>query len=132
MYGYKVIATMNNITDLTPTRGFVAQLTTASIVVLSSGLGLPVSTTHIFSWVVFWAWGLQGIDAINVHVVRNIFLSWFVTFSGYGAIYVLLSDFADGIKMRGSVLPLSACPFEINILLISRFAVPSIEIDYIM
>ena len=81
MYGYKVIATIgNNITDLTPTRGFVAQLTTASIVVLSSGFGIPVSTTHILVGSVLGVGLARGIDAINIKVVRSIFLSWFITF----------------------------------------------------
>jgi len=81
MYGYKVIATVGkNITDLTPSRGFVAQLATASIVVLSSSLGLPVSTTHILVGAVLGVGMARGIDAINLVVVRNIFLSWFITF----------------------------------------------------
>lgn len=81
MYGYKVIATVgSNITDLTPSRGFVAQLATASIVVISSGLGIPVSTTHILVGAVLGVGFARGIDAINMRVVREIFLSWFITF----------------------------------------------------
>jgi len=81
MYGYKVIATVGkNITELTPSRGFVAQLSTASIVVVASGLGIPVSTTHILVGSVLGVGMARGIDAINIVVVRNIFLSWFITF----------------------------------------------------
>ncbi|MCB1849636.1 MAG: inorganic phosphate transporter, partial [Gammaproteobacteria bacterium] len=47
-YGYKVMQTIGTkITELTPTRGYAATLSAASVVVLASGLGLPVSTTHI-------------------------------------------------------------------------------------
>ncbi|OGT68283.1 MAG: phosphate permease, partial [Gammaproteobacteria bacterium RIFCSPHIGHO2_12_FULL_45_9] len=43
MYGYRVIATVGSqITQLTPSRGFAAQLATASTVVIASGIGLPV------------------------------------------------------------------------------------------
>lgn len=81
MYGYKVIATVGkNITVLTPSRGFVAQLVTASIVVISSGVGVPVSTTHILVGAVLGVGLAKGLDAINLRVVRGIFLSWFVTF----------------------------------------------------
>ena len=46
-YGYKVIATIGKeITELTPSRGFAAELATASTVVGASAIGLPVSTTH--------------------------------------------------------------------------------------
>ena len=34
------------ITHLTPSRGFAAQLATASTVVIASGTGLPISTTQ--------------------------------------------------------------------------------------
>src|SRR5690606_37558971 len=46
-YGYKVIQTIGTrITELTPTRGFAAEIATAGTIVLASGTGLPVSTTH--------------------------------------------------------------------------------------
>jgi hypothetical protein len=46
-FGHKVIATIgSNITALTPSRGFAATLAAATTVVLASGTGLPVSTTH--------------------------------------------------------------------------------------
>ena len=81
MYGYKVIDTVGkNITILTPSRGFVAQLVTASIVVIASGIGVPVSTTHILVGAVLGVGLAKGLDAINLRVVRGIFLSWFITF----------------------------------------------------
>ena len=47
MWGYKVIATIGrNITELTPSRGFAAELAAATTVVVASGTGIPVSTTH--------------------------------------------------------------------------------------
>ena len=47
-YGYKVMRTIGtNITELTPSRGFCAVLSAATIVVLASRTGMPVSTTHI-------------------------------------------------------------------------------------
>ncbi|MDX1561712.1 MAG: inorganic phosphate transporter, partial [Gammaproteobacteria bacterium] len=46
-FGRHVIATVGaRITDLTPTRGFSAELAAASTIVLASGTGIPVSTTH--------------------------------------------------------------------------------------
>ena len=47
MLGYRVIETVGrNITELTPSRGFAAELAAATTVVLASGTGLPISTTH--------------------------------------------------------------------------------------
>ena len=46
-YGWRVIQTIGKkITELTPSRGFAAELAAASTVVLASATGLPISTTH--------------------------------------------------------------------------------------
>jgi len=46
-YGWRVIQTIGRkITELTPSRGFAAELAAASTVVLASATGLPISTTH--------------------------------------------------------------------------------------
>ena len=46
-YGYKIMATVGErITELTPSRGFVAEFAAATTIVTASKLGLPVSTTH--------------------------------------------------------------------------------------
>lgn len=102
IFGYKVIQTVgNNITNLTPTRGFVAQLSTATVVVVSSGYGMPVSTTQVLVGALLGVGMARGIGAINLRVVRNIFLSWLVTVpaGAIGAIicfYIL--SFAIGLK----------------------------------
>ena len=45
--GYKVIATVGRpVTELTPTRGFAAELAATSTIVVASGTGIPISTTH--------------------------------------------------------------------------------------
>jgi PiT family inorganic phosphate transporter len=78
--GYKVIATIGkNITELTPSRGFAAELAAASTVVLASGTGIPVSTTHTLVGAVLGVGMARGIGALDLNVVGKIFLSWIVT-----------------------------------------------------
>lgn len=90
MYGYKVITTVGNgITDLTPSRGFAAELATAGTVVLASGTGLPVSTTHTLVGAILGVGLARGITALNLRVVRNIFMSWVVTLPA-GAILAII------------------------------------------
>jgi inorganic phosphate transporter, PiT family len=48
-------------------------------VVLASGTGLPVSTTHTLVGAVLGVGLARGIAALNLNVVRTIFLSWIVT-----------------------------------------------------
>ena len=90
MYGYKVIATIGSeITQLTPSRGFAAQLATASTVVIASGLGLPISTTQTLVGAVLGVGFARGIGALNLSVIRNIFLSWVITLPA-GAILAII------------------------------------------
>ncbi len=79
-YGKKVMATIGTqITELTPSRGFAATLAAATTVVLASGTGLPISTTHTLVGAVLGVGLARGIAAINLNVVRTIFISWVVT-----------------------------------------------------
>jgi len=78
--GHKVMATVGTgITQLTPSRGFAAQLATASTVVIASGTGLPISTTQTLVGAIMGVGLARGIAAINLGVVRNIVVSWVIT-----------------------------------------------------
>lgn len=93
MYGHKVIATVGRgITELTPSRGFAATLAAATTVVVASGTGLPISTTHTLVGAVLGVGMARGIAAVNMGVVRTIFMSWIVTLPA-GAILAILFFF---------------------------------------
>ena len=78
--GRRVIATIGKgITHLTPSRGFAAELSAATTVVIASGAGLPISTTQTLVGAVLGVGMARGIAAINMAVVRNILISWVVT-----------------------------------------------------
>lgn len=78
--GYKVMLTVGTkITELTPSRGFCAELAAASTVVLASRTGLPVSTTHILVGSVLGVGLARGIGALDLRVVLNIIISWIIT-----------------------------------------------------
>ena len=80
MLGYRVMITVGRtITELTPSRGFAAQLAAAGTVVLASGTGLPISTTHTLVGAVLGVGLARGIGAINLGVLGKIVLSWIVT-----------------------------------------------------
>ncbi|NOX51028.1 MAG: inorganic phosphate transporter, partial [Gammaproteobacteria bacterium] len=79
-YGKRVMATVGNkITELTPSRGFAATLAAATTVVVASGTGLPISTTHTLVGAVLGVGFARGISAINLGVIRSIFMSWVIT-----------------------------------------------------
>ncbi|MCK5903545.1 MAG: inorganic phosphate transporter [Cocleimonas sp.] len=91
--GYKVIATVGkNITELTPSRGFAAEIAAATTVVLASYTGLPVSTTHTLVGAILGVGLARGIAAIDLRIVGNIFMSWVITLPA-GALLSILFFF---------------------------------------
>ena len=79
-FGFHVIATVGRkITQLTPSRGFAAELAAATTIVIASGTGMPISTTHTLVGAVLGVGLARGIEAIDLRVVARIFVSWVVT-----------------------------------------------------
>src|SRR5690606_36328477 len=78
--GARVMRTVGEkITLLTPTRGFCANLATASTVVLASRTGLPVSTTHIAVGAVIGVGMARGLSGLDLRVIGEICVTWVVT-----------------------------------------------------
>lgn len=79
-WGWRVIETVGcKITELTPSRGFSAGFGSSVTVVLASKLGFPISTTHVVVGAVLGVGFARGIKAINLNVIKEIIVSWFVT-----------------------------------------------------
>ena len=79
-YGWRVIQTIGRkITELTPSRGFAAELAAASTVVLASATGLPISTTHTLVGAVLGVGLARGVEALHLPTVGAIITSWVVT-----------------------------------------------------
>ncbi|MAT50908.1 MAG: phosphate permease [Porticoccaceae bacterium] len=97
-YGFKVMATIGRkITELTPSRGFAAELGAASTVVLASATGIPVSTTHTLVGAVLGVGLARGIAALNLRVIGSIFMSWLVTLPAGAGLAILFFFFFKGI-----------------------------------
>jgi PiT family inorganic phosphate transporter len=92
--GYRVMRTVGKrITELTPSRGFCAELAAAVTVVVASRTGIPVSTTHILVGAVMGVGLARGIGALDLRVIGNIVTSWIVTLpigAGLSALFFLL------------------------------------------
>lgn len=98
MYGKKVIATVGQkITELTPSRGFACQLAASTTVVIASGTGLPISTTHTLVGAVLGVGLARGIGALNLRVVGNIFMSWIVTLPAGALLSIFFFYFFKGV-----------------------------------
>ena len=97
-YGWKVIQTIGKrITELTPSRGFAAELGAASTVVLASATGLPISTTHTLVGAVLGVGIARGIGSIDLRVVGSIFASWLVTLPAGAGLSIVFFFFFKGV-----------------------------------
>jgi PiT family inorganic phosphate transporter len=88
-YGHKVIATVGTgITQLTPSRGFAATLAAATTVVVASGTGLPISTTHTLVGAILGVGLAVGRESLNYRQIGAIFMSWLVTLPAGAALSI--------------------------------------------
>ncbi|MEP5052584.1 MAG: inorganic phosphate transporter, partial [Alloalcanivorax venustensis] len=96
--GARVMATVGTkITALTPSRGFAAELGAATTVVLASGTGLPISTTHTLVGAVLGVGMARGIGSLNLRTVGTIFTSWVVTLPAGALLSILFFFFFKGL-----------------------------------
>jgi PiT family inorganic phosphate transporter len=97
-YGWKVILTIGKkITELTPSRGFAAEMAAAATVVVASGTGLPISTTHTLVGAVLGVGLARGIGALNLGVIGSIFMSWIITLPAGAGLSILFFFFFKGL-----------------------------------
>jgi phosphate/sulfate permease len=91
-FGYHIIRSLGNkITQMSPVRGFAAELGAAITVLLASVLGLPVSTTQCLTGAVLGV-ALMNLDfsAVNWKQLGFIFMGWVLTLPTAGLISGLL------------------------------------------
>lgn len=93
-YGHRVIRTIGaGITELTPTRGFSAELSAAGTVVLATWFGIPVSTTQTLVGAVLGVGLARGMRALDLSVLGSVFTGWILTLPGaalFSAVYYLI------------------------------------------
>jgi PiT family inorganic phosphate transporter len=79
-WGRKIIKTVGyRITRISPSSGFSAEFSTASIILVASYFGMPISTTHTIVGSVVGIGLAGGLEAVDLRVVRNIIYSWLIT-----------------------------------------------------
>lgn len=83
--GKKIIDTVGSgIAELTPRSGFCADLGAAFALLVSSLLGLPVSTTHAKVTAIMGVGFCRGAENVNLRTAREMVLAWVFTFPGCG------------------------------------------------
>ncbi len=78
--GWRIVRTMGfRITKLDPAHGFAAETTAASVIISSSLLGIPVSTTHCVSGAIIGVGATRRFSAVRWGVARRIVIAWLLT-----------------------------------------------------
>ena len=86
-WGYKIIDRIGReLTKVTPSRGFVMELSAATTVVIASRTAIPVSTTHCQVGSVVGCGLVDGKKNIDWHILKKVIFSWIITLPVAGLI----------------------------------------------
>lgn len=90
--GYRIIKAVGmDMVKLTKYQGFSADLAAAMCLLISSLTGIPVSTTHTKTTAIMGVGAARHIKRVNWSVVREMVLTWVLTFPGCGALGYLMA-----------------------------------------
>ena len=67
-------------------QGFSADLAASVALLISSLFGIPVSTTHAKTTAIMGVGAVKRASAVNLSVVKNLMMTWILTFPGCGLI----------------------------------------------
>lgn len=85
--GKKIIKSVGmDMVRLEKYQGFSADIASALCLLLSSLFGIPVSTTHTKTTAIMGVGAVKRLSAINFSVVKEMVLTWILTFPGCGLI----------------------------------------------
>ncbi len=90
--GYRIIKAVGmDMVKLEKYQGFAADLAGAGCLLLSSVTGIPVSTTHTKTVAIMGVGAARRLSNVNWGVVKEMVLTWVLTFPGCGVIGFLMA-----------------------------------------
>ncbi|MEA2652849.1 MAG: inorganic phosphate transporter, PiT family [Chloroflexota bacterium] len=88
--GWRIMHTMGQrVAKLEPVHGFAAETTSASILLVTAHLGMPVSTTQVISGAIMGVGSSQGWRHVRWGVARQILVAWVLTIPAAGVLAAL-------------------------------------------
>ena len=109
VYGYKIIRAIGvKLCTITPSRGVSIELASATVIIIGSRLGIPLSTTHCQVGATMGVAALEDLKTckgMNCVIVGKTFAGWILTLlavGGSSALFVAFSVYAPCI---GTVYP---------------------------
>ena len=99
LYGYKIIKAIGvKLCCITPSRGYAIELGSATIIIIGSRLGIPLSTTHCQVGATMGVAALDDLkkcSGINWRIAFKVFAGWIITLAVVGSTSALIT--AQGI-----------------------------------
>ncbi|MGE5548910.1 MAG: anion permease [Bacteroidota bacterium] len=96
--GWRIIKTMGQrMVRLEPYQGFAAESAAAGSILLASGLGVPLSTTHTINTSIMGVGAATRVSSIRWGVVKEMVTAWVLTFPICGAIGFLMATLFKNI-----------------------------------
>ncbi len=78
--GWRIMRTIGfRVVKLEPVHGFAAQTTSATVLLATAHLGMPISTTHVISAAIMGVGASKGVRAVRWGVARRILVAWILT-----------------------------------------------------
>lgn len=90
--GKKIIKSVGmDMVKLEKYQGFSADIAASVCLLISSLFGIPVSTTHTKTTAIMGVGAVKRLSAVNLKVVKDMVMTWILTFPGCGAIGFLIA-----------------------------------------
>jgi len=85
--GWRIVRTMGSrITRLTPLQGVCAETAGSITLFLTTGFGIPVSTTQTVTGAIVGVGSVRRTSAVRWNVAKDIIIAWVLTMPASGAI----------------------------------------------
>jgi PiT family inorganic phosphate transporter len=106
--GWRIIRTMaKGFTYLTPQQGFAAQIASSAVILTSSHMGLPLSTTHVATGSIVGVGVATPNQPVRWRLVRDVAMAWVITLPAAGLFGAFCYYFAHVIGGTFGVLVLA-------------------------
>jgi len=87
MGGWRIIRTLGRrVSDIHPVQGFTAETTSTALILTSTHLGLPLSTTQVCTGSIFGAGAGRRLESVHWGVAGHIVLAWSFTLPAAAAV----------------------------------------------
>ncbi len=96
--GFRIIKTVGfHITKIEPMQGFASDISSSTVILAASFMGMPLSSTHIIVGAVTGIGSAKGVEHVKWKIAKKLILTWLLTLPGaavvsFGA-YKMLTHF---------------------------------------